>query len=95
MLSDDQVRHVAKLARMQLSDEEIAKFSKQLSDVLDYMDILSQVDTDNVPETSQVTGLTNVMDEDEILSNKIDRDALLNCSELPVDSKQIRVKRAV
>ncbi|MBI4232006.1 Asp-tRNA(Asn)/Glu-tRNA(Gln) amidotransferase subunit GatC [Candidatus Peregrinibacteria bacterium] len=95
MLSDDQVRHVAKLARIELSDEEVKKFSKQLSAVLEYMDVLSEVDTTDVPETSQVTGLKNVMDKDEILPAQANREELLGCSELSLDSKQIKVKRVV
>jgi aspartyl-tRNA(Asn)/glutamyl-tRNA(Gln) amidotransferase subunit C len=95
MLTEDQVRHIAKLARIRLTDEEVKKFSKQLSGVLDYMDVLNEVDTKNVPETSQVTGLKNVMEEDVILPVQSGREELLKCSELPVDGNQIRVKRIV
>ncbi len=95
MLSDDQVRHIAKLARIKLSDVEVSKFSKQLSDVLDYMEILSDVDTDDIQETSQVTGLLNVMEKDEIVESQCDRKELLDCSELSVDSDQIRIIRVV
>ncbi len=95
MLSDDQVKHVAKLARLALSDEEVEKFGTQLSRVLDYMDILGEVNTDNVELTSQVTGLSNVMDKDEIREPQASREELLGCSELPVDSNQIRVKPTI
>lgn len=95
MLTEDQVRHIAKLARIRLTDEEVKKFSKQLSGVLDYMDILNEVDTKNVAETSQVTGLKNVMEEDEVLPAQSGREELLKCSELPVDGNQIRVLRIV
>ena len=95
MLSDDQVRHVAKLARVKLSDEEVKKFRPQLLKVLDYMDILNEVKTDKIPETSQVTGLSNVMEKDEVLTAQSTREELLDCTELPVDSKQIKVNRAI
>ena len=95
MLTEDQVRHIAKLARIRLTDEEVKKFSKQLSGVLDYMDVLNEVDTKKVAETSQVTGLKNVMEEDVILSAQSGREELLKCSELPIDGNQIRVKRIV
>lgn len=95
MLTDDQVRHIAKLARVKLNEEEVPVFSKQLSDVLDYMTILDEVDTEGVTETSQVTGLLNVMEEDRILSSQSTREELLDCSELPVESKQVRVIRVV
>lgn len=95
MLNDDQVKHVAKLARIKLTDEEVKKFGKQLSAVLNYMEILNEVDTKGVPETSQVTGLTNVMEKDEVMKGQSTREELLACSELPVDSKQVRVLRVV
>ncbi len=95
MLSEKQVRHIAKLARIKLKDDEVKVFSKQLSNVLEYVDMLSEVNTDDVEETSQVTGLENVMQKDEIISSECSREELLECSELPVDSNQIRVDRAV
>lgn len=95
MLSEEQVRHIAKLARIKLTDEEVERFGGQLSKVLDYMEILQEVDTDGVAETSQVTGLVNVTDADEILPKTVSREELLECSELPVDSNQIRVDRIV
>lgn len=95
MLNDDQVKHVAKLARIKLTDEEVKKFGKQLSSVLEYIDILAEVDTKNVTETSQVTGLINVMDKDEVIKGQSTKAELLKCSELPVDSGQVRVIRVV
>ncbi len=95
MLNDDQVRHVAKLARIKLTDGEVKKFGKQLSSVLEYIDILAEVDTKDVVGTSQVTGLTNVMDKDEVIKGQSTKAELLKCSELPVDSGQVRVIRVV
>lgn len=95
MLSEEQVKHVAKLARINLKDEDVKKFGKQMSDVLEYMDILNEVDTNGVPETSQVTGLRNVMEEDVVLPAQSTREELSACSELPVDGKQVRVMRVV
>ena len=95
MLSDEEVRHVAKLARIKLSEEEVKRFAPQLSKVLDYMDILKEVDTENTPETIQVTGLSNVMEKDGVLHAQSSREELLDCSELPVESKQIKVSRAI
>lgn len=94
MISEDQVKHVAKLARLKLSDDEVEKFSGQLGDVLDYMKILEEADVSNVEETSQVTGLTNVSQTDEI-QKKCEGDELLQCSPLPKERHQIRVKPAI
>lgn len=95
MLTEEQVRHIAKLARIELTEEEVKKFTVQIGGVLEYVDVLQEVDTEGVPETSQVTGLTNVMEEDEIQPSQSSREELLGCSELPVDSNQIRVPRVV
>lgn len=59
------VPHVAKLASLPLKKEEIEKFQKQLSSILDYIKKLSEVETKNVEPTSQVTGLENVTRDDQ------------------------------
>ncbi len=59
------VTHVAKLANLPLKEEEIKKFESQLSQVLDYIKKLEEVDTSDVKPTSQVTGLENVLREDK------------------------------
>jgi aspartyl-tRNA(Asn)/glutamyl-tRNA(Gln) amidotransferase subunit C len=58
------VPHVAKLANLPLTEEEMKKFEKQLSEVLQYVTKLNEVDVKNVELTSQVTGLENVLRED-------------------------------
>lgn len=65
-LTKDQVLHIAKLARLELNEEQVKKFSNQLSDVLEYVNKLSEVDTNGVEETSQVTGLENIYKSDEV-----------------------------
>lgn len=95
MLTEEQVRHVAKLARLNLTDEEVKKFAGQLSGVLEYVDILKEVDTEGVEITSQVTGLKNVMRKDEVVSSEAKREELLACSELEVDSNQVKVMNAI
>lgn len=59
------VPHIAKLANLKLKDEEIKKFEKQLSEVLDYIKKLEEIDTKNIEPTSQVTGLENVLRVDK------------------------------
>lgn len=95
MIDEKQVRHVAKLARIDLTDSEVKKFSKQLAKVFGYMEILNELDTKNVKETSQVTGLNNVMEKDEVKHGQSSREELLAATELPIDSKQIRVLPAI
>jgi aspartyl-tRNA(Asn)/glutamyl-tRNA(Gln) amidotransferase subunit C len=65
-LTEDEVKHVAKLANLTLTPQEVKKFQKQLSEVLDYIDVLKKLDTKKVEPTSQVTGLENIFRRDEI-----------------------------
>ncbi|MBM3205630.1 Asp-tRNA(Asn)/Glu-tRNA(Gln) amidotransferase subunit GatC [Candidatus Shapirobacteria bacterium] len=63
-LSSSEVKHVAKLAGLTLTEAEVKKFQAQLSEVLDYIDILKEVPTENIEPTSQVTLLENVFRQD-------------------------------
>ncbi len=65
MLSEEEVKKVAQLARIELRDAEIQKFQKDLSAVLDYVDELKSVNTDGLEIVSSVTGLENVDRRDE------------------------------
>lgn len=64
-LTADEVRKVAKLANLPLTSEEEEKYSEQLSKILEYIELLNKVDTTSVVPTFNVTGLNNVMREDE------------------------------
>ena len=65
-LTHDQVKHIAKLARLSLTEAEVEKFTTQLSKILEYVEQLEKVPTDGVEPTSQVTGLVNVMRGDKV-----------------------------
>ncbi len=65
-ITTEEVKHIAKLAKLPLSDKEIAKFQNQLSDIIDFVDQLKKMDTANGVPTSQVTGSTNVFREDKV-----------------------------
>jgi aspartyl-tRNA(Asn)/glutamyl-tRNA(Gln) amidotransferase subunit C len=64
-ITPEEVQHVAMLFRMSLSEEEIARLQQQLSQILDYFQVLQQVDTEDVPPTSHPISLENVMRADE------------------------------
>lgn len=70
-LSSSQVKHVAKLSRLELTDEEVSRFGEQLSSIISYINELESVDTSNVEPTSQTTGLENVTRNDEIIAEDI------------------------
>jgi aspartyl-tRNA(Asn)/glutamyl-tRNA(Gln) amidotransferase subunit C len=63
-LERDAVLHIAKLARVALSDDEIATFSEQLSEIIGHFDALNAVDTDGVEPTAHTLPLRNVMADD-------------------------------
>lgn len=92
-LTKDDVKKIAHLARLGLTDEEIEKFAPQLTDILNYVEMLSEVDTTGVEPTSQVTGLANVTREDEVDQSLSTADELLETSELPVVDHQLRINR--
>ena len=93
-ISQDDVRKIARLARLELSDAEVERFSTQMTDILSYVDMLRELDTSGTPETSQVTGLSNVSREDRVQTNALcTPDELLGASDLPKKSHQIRISR--
>ncbi len=63
-LTADEVRHVAELAKLRLTENEIEMFAGQLSAILEYAERLQEVDTSSVPPTPYILPLTNVMRED-------------------------------
>ena len=63
-LTIEQMRHVAMLARLGLSDAELAALSGELTGILGYIDKLSELDTDAIPPTAQVSGLSDVWRDD-------------------------------
>jgi len=72
------IKHVAKLANLPLSEAEEKKFEKQLSETLEYVKQLEEIDTKGVEPTSQVTGLENVLREDEVKPSLNQEEALKN-----------------
>ncbi len=68
MITIKDVEHVAKLARLELTEDEKVKFSKQLGDVLTYVEQMNEIDTDGVEPMSHAIPIVNVMREDEVVS---------------------------
>lgn len=64
-LTREEVEHLAKLARLGLSEADKAKFEEQLSEILDHFDVLRQIDTEGVPPTAHTLPLENVFDPDQ------------------------------
>ena len=77
-LTTKEVEHVALLARLRLAPEEIEKLRAQLSNILEYIDMLKEVDVADVPPTAQVTDLLNILRADDVRPSLPREDVLAN-----------------
>jgi len=77
-ISKDQVRHVAHLARLAVSEEEVDRMTKQLGNIIHYAELLNELDTTGVEPTTHVLDLKNVMRKDEPRKWITREDALKN-----------------
>lgn len=93
-LSKDEVKHIAKLARLHLTDAEAEKYSKELTSILDFINVLQEVDTENVTPLSQSTDIHNSFREDEIRKQVATGAELLDCSPLLIIDHQIQTPSA-
>jgi aspartyl-tRNA(Asn)/glutamyl-tRNA(Gln) amidotransferase subunit C len=93
-LTRDDVLKLARLARLTITEEEIEKYRSELSEILGYVEQLSQVDVTGLQPTTQVTGLTNVMREDVVEDYGASADDLLRIVPETQD-RQIKVKRMI
>lgn len=80
-LTREQVEKIAHLARIELAESDIEKFQNQLSQVLNYIESLQEVDTSTIEETAQVTNLENVWRQD----------SMIDC---PADERQAALEEA-
>ena len=65
MIDREQVLHVARLARLRLSDDEVSKMAGELSNILEHIERISELDLDGVPPTSHVVDVANALRADE------------------------------
>ena len=77
-LDQEQIKHIATLARLGLSNDDIEMFSIQLSEVLDNFDILKQIDTTNVQPVAQIISVRNVFRDDKVEKSSSQSDILDN-----------------
>lgn len=75
-LTRQQVKHVAELVKLELSEQEVTQYQEQLSAILDYAARLDELDTASIPPTATVLPLRNVMREDVVLPSP-GREAML------------------
>ncbi len=89
-LTPEEVRHNARLARVGLSDDEVARFQSQLSLILDYFQRLQEVDTENVPPTAHTLAMHNVMRDDEPHPSIDKEEVLANAPQREDDHFRVR-----
>lgn len=90
-ITNDDVRHLAQLSSLQMSDAEAELLRVGIEKIINYINQLDELDTDGVEPTYQVTGLQNVWRDDEIIDSSVSRQQLLalaaeqsdNCVKVP------------
>lgn len=81
-ITTEDVKKIAELSRLKLTEKELEEFAEKFTDTLEYMDMLDELDTDGVDETYQVTGLTNVFQNGEVIPSLTKEAALMNADEV-------------
>lgn len=93
-LSREDVLKLARLARLEVTDEEVEKFQVELTSILQYVDQIQKADVRDVEPTTQVTGLKNVMREDEVIDYGITADDLLKIAP-KTEGRQLKTGRMI
>lgn len=94
IFSDDDIKKLAALSRLKLTDAEVAQYKKELSAIVGYVERLQSVDISGLEPTTQVTGLANVIREDVIVDYGVSQDELLKNAPEKLDN-QFKVQRMV
>ena len=92
-ISRKEVEHIAHLARLTLTEEEITLYSKQLNDILKYIDKLNELDIDQIEPMSHVLDIINVMREDKHLPSLSREEVMANAPDH--DNKHFKVPRVL
>jgi aspartyl-tRNA(Asn)/glutamyl-tRNA(Gln) amidotransferase subunit C len=92
-LTAEEVRHIARLARLGVTDDEVERLREQLSTILGHFEVLNAIDTDGVPPTAQSFDLTNVERDDVARPSATRDEALANAPR--TEGPYIRVRRVL
>ncbi len=93
-LSRDDVLKLARLARLDVTEEEITLYQKELSSILQYVEQIQKTDVTGLEPTTQVNGLSSVMRDDEVVDYGVSPDDLLRQAPKSQD-RHIKVKRMI
>ena len=80
-ISFEKTQRIAKMASLELSEADVKQFQEELSETINYIDMLSEVNTEKVTPTSQVTSLTDVFRDDKTVPSLSQEQALSNAKE--------------
>ncbi len=89
-LSRQEVLHIARLARLGLTEAEVDKLGEQLSNILENFEVLQQVDTSDIPPTAQSINIQNVVSEDEVAPSLTQSQVLANAPQKEGDFFRVR-----
>ena len=90
-LSQEQVLHIARLAKLGLTESEVDNMREQLSNILENFEILNKVDTTDVPPTAQPNALTNVLKDDVVRSSLSQDEAMANAPQRDGDYFRVKI----
>ena len=89
-LSREEVLHIARLARLGVSEEDVERAREQLSNILENFEVLQEVETEDVPPTAQAISLSNVLRKDEECPSSPPEEILANAPQKEDDSFRVR-----
>ena len=89
-LSKDEVRYIALLARVGMSDDDIERMRDEMSNILDQFDVLQQIDTEGVDPTGHSADLETVMRDDKVASSSPVEDVLANAPQREGEFVRVR-----
>ena len=92
-VTTEQVRHIASLARLRFTEEEEVRLAREMSEVLDYIAKLEELDTEGVPTLSHVLDMRNVFREDQARARISHEEALRGAPE--ADASYFRVPKVI
>lgn len=93
-ISTSDIRHLAVLSGIELEDSEVQSLQLDMKNIIEYIDKLDKLDVSGVEPTYQVTGLENIMREDEIDQSEVSREQLLGLASESLDN-QVKVPKVL
>lgn len=94
-ITTDEVQHLAQLSSLRLEKDELEGLTSDIEKILQYVDTLSDLDTDNIEPTYQLTGLSNIYREDEVIDYGVSTDQLIGLSEGGTENDQVKVPKVL